>query len=102
MVRKIKRQAKKPAQLTGIPPGMRMKGGVGFDPAVNGFVVIVHVWGNISCHGEPEEWRYPEVFPTEDVAMRYYKKHIRPSLKQMMAETAKEHPGREFTYRELE
>jgi hypothetical protein len=78
-----------------------MKGGVLFDPRAGGFVVIVHTWDNIACRGEPEEWRYPELFPTEETAMRYYKTNIRPALKQMMAETAKD-PGLSFAHRQLE
>jgi len=88
--------------LDGPTPGMRMKGGVRFDPAVNGFVAIVHIWDNVYCRGEPEEWRYPEVFPTEDAAMQYYKTSIRPALEQMMAETANEQSGRRFIHRKLE
>jgi hypothetical protein len=79
-----------------------MKGGVLFDPQAGGFVVIVHTWDNVACRGDPEEWRYPEVFPTEDTAMQYYKTNIRPALKQMMTETAGKDPGLSFTHRELE
>jgi hypothetical protein len=79
-----------------------MKGGVLFDPEANGFFVIVHQWDNPYCRGEPEEWRYPEVFPTEEAAMHYYKTSIRPALKQMATETAGKLPGSSFIYRELE
>ena len=72
---------------------MRMKGGVLFDPQVNGFIAIVHQWDNPDCRGEPQEWRYPEVFPTEEAALQYYRTSIRPALKQMMADTSGKLPG---------
>ncbi len=81
---------------------MRMKGGVRFDPEANGFVAIVHIWDNVYCRGEPEEWRSSEVFPTEAAAMKHYKTSIRPGLKQMMAEAAKGQSGIRSIYRELE
>lgn len=79
-----------------------MKGGVSFDPEANGFVAIVHKWDNVHCLGEPEEWRYPEVFPTEEAAMEYYKTSIRPSLEQFMAEMSNQHPDQTFIHRKLE
>ena len=36
--------------LSGLTPGMRMKGGVRYDPAVHGFVAIIHSWDNVACH----------------------------------------------------
>jgi hypothetical protein len=104
IMRKIKRKrkAKKSSQPKGLTPGIRMKGGVLFDSTVNGFVAIVHIWDNVHCHGAPEEWRSPEVFSTEEAAMHYYKTSIRPSLEQMMAETANGHPGKTFIHRKLE
>lgn len=83
--RRIKRGSKS-APAPKVPTlGMRVKGGVLFDPTVNGFVVIVHMWDNVDARGEPEEWRYPEVFPTEEAALEYYKASIRPALQQMVA-----------------
>jgi hypothetical protein len=79
-----------------------MKGGVLFDPEVNGFVVIVHSWDNPEGRGEPEEWRYPDVFPTEEAAMEYYKTTIRPSLERTLTETAGKRPGTSFIHRKLE
>ena len=79
-----------------------MKGGVRFDPTVNGFVAIVHTWDNVHCYGEPEEWRSSEVFSTEEAAMQYYKTSIRPSLERMMAKMAKGQSGSTFTHRKLE
>jgi hypothetical protein len=100
--KKTARRGKGHTPPKGPKPGIRMKGGVLFDPQAGGFVVIVHTWDNVACRGEPEEWRYPEVFPTEDTAMEYYKTNVRPALKQMMAETAGKDPGLSFIHRELE
>jgi len=101
-MRKIKRKVKKSSQPKGLTPGMRMKGGIRFDPAVNGFVAIVHIWDNVHCLGTPEEWRSPEVFSTEEAAMQHYKTYIRPSLEQMMAEMADGQPKGKFIHRKLE
>jgi hypothetical protein len=100
--RKTTRRGKKHSPPQGIRPGIRMKGGVLFDPQAGGFVVIVHTWDNVACRGEPEEWRYPEVFLTEEAAMQYYKTTIRPALKQMITETAGKDPGLSFVHRKLE
>jgi hypothetical protein len=100
--RKATRAARKHSPPQGLRPGIRMKGGVLFDSQANGFIVIVHQWDNPDCRGEPEEWRYPEVFPTEEAALHYYKTSIRPALKQMMTETAGKLPGSGFIHRELE
>ena len=64
-MKKLKRKVKTSSQLKGLTPGIRMKGGVGFDPTANGFVAIVHTWDNPDCQGEPEEWCAPEIFSTE-------------------------------------
>jgi hypothetical protein len=103
--RRRKRKAKrgrKPSPPQGLKPGIRMKGGVLFDPQAGGFVVIVHTWDNVACRGEPEEWRHPELFSTEDAAMQCYKTTIRPALRQMMTEMAGKDPGLSFFHRELE
>ena len=78
------------------------EGGVRSNPTGSGFVAIVHVWDNIECRGEPEEWRSPEVFSTEEEAMQYYKTSIRPALERMMAKMAKEKPGITSIHRRLE
>lgn len=70
-------------------PGIRMKGGVRYDPSVNGFVAIVHSWDNALCVGEPQEWRTSQVFPTEEAALLYYKTNIRPELEEMMSQMKK-------------
>ena len=88
--------------MKGLKPGIRMKGGVRFDPEVKGFVAIIHTWDNAYCTGEPEEWRYPKVFATEDMAMECYKTTIRPVLEQMMTEMAEAQQGGKFVYRKLE
>ncbi len=75
--------------LPGLMPGIRIKGGVRYDPSIHGFVAIVHSWDNALCVGEPQEWRCPQVFPTEDAAMQYYKTNIRPALEKMMSEAGK-------------
>lgn len=99
--RKVKR-SERSSSLKGLTPGIRMKGGVRFDPTVNGFIAIVHKWDNVDCQGEPEEWRYPEVFPTEEAAMQYYKTSIRPSLQRMMTKMADGQPDIAFTHRKFE
>ena len=81
---------------------MRMKGGIRSNPTGDGFIAIVHIWDNVECRGEPEEWRSTEVFATEEEAMQYYKTGIRPELRRMMAKMANEKPGTKFVHRELE
>ncbi len=76
--------------LQGLTPGMRMKGGVRFDPNVEGFIVIVHTWENVAGHGDPTEWRAPEVFASEEAAMRYYKTSIRSALARLMAHASRQ------------
>jgi hypothetical protein len=93
---------KRESPVSGLKAGVRMKGGVVFDPAVGAFRPVVHTWGNIKCEGEPEEWMSPELFDDEDDAMDYYRTNIRPVLKDMMADVAKDHSGVAFGHRELE
>ena len=57
--------------------------------SVAAFLVIVHTWGNVAGHGDPTEWCAPEVFPTEEAAMRYYKTAIRPALARLMAHASR-------------
>ena len=101
-MKKAKRKTKKPSPLKGLTPGLRMKGGVRFDPDVNGFVAIVHTWDNVYGYGEPEEWRTPQVFPTEEAAMTYYKTSIRPALERLMADMDREKSGGKIIRRKLE
>lgn len=97
-----KRRTQSPSPLKGLMPGVRMKGGVRFDPALDGYVAIVHTWDNVQCHGEPEEWRSPETSPTEDAAMQHYKTAIRPALEQMMADVASGQSDSTLIHRKLE
>jgi hypothetical protein len=101
-MRKTKRKASKPSPLKGLTPGMRMKGGVRFDPEVNGFVAIVHTWDNVVAYGEPQEWRTPQVFATEEEALAYYKTVIRPALESLMADMAKGKSAGKVISRRLE
>ncbi len=39
--------AKRSSPLNGLTPGIRMKGGVRFDPESHGFIAIVHIPGII-------------------------------------------------------
>ena len=87
--------------LAGLTPGLRMKGGVRFDVHEHGFIVIVHTWENAAGHGDPTEWRAPEVFATEEAAMQYYTSVIRPPLTRLIADTSR--PGdATFVHRKLE
>jgi hypothetical protein len=70
-----------------------MKGGVLFDPSVGGYRAIVHIWDDVNSHDAPDEWRSPEVFPTEEAAMRHYKTSISPRFRQKMEEMVKGEPG---------
>ena len=94
--------AKGPAHIEGLSPGIRMKGGVAFDPIVNAFIAIVHTWDNVHCEGEPTEWRSPELFPTEEEAMSYYQTSIRPSLQRMMSEITEQESSAKLVHRKLE
>jgi hypothetical protein len=66
------------------PYGVRMKGGVAFDVERDGFVAIVHSWDNVDCLGAPAEWQSERVFSTEDKAMQYYRRKVRPLLKKAL------------------
>ena len=79
-----------------------MKGGVAFDPESNGFVAIVHSWDNQDCLGEPSEWVSSKAFPTENAAMRDYKKTVRPALKKAMRKAARMSGIDSVQHRELE
>jgi len=91
-----------PAPLAGLTPGIRMKGGVRCDPSAEGFIVMVNTWENAAGHGEPTEWRAPEVFPTEKAAMRYYTTTIRPALARLMAHVTQGQTDATVVHRKLE
>jgi len=84
-----KPKPQKSHSLSGLVPGIRMKGGTRYDSSLNGFVAIVHTWDNVICTGKIQAWRLSEVFPTEETAMHYYMANIRPTLEQMAAQMAK-------------
>ena len=101
-MKKKKRKEKRSSRPKGLRPGLRMKGGVRYDPAAKGFFAIVHIWDNPNARGEPDEWRDPQVFSNEEAAMRHYKSSIRPSLEKMMAKARREDPSVTALYRKLE
>ncbi|MGH7495257.1 MAG: SEC-C metal-binding domain-containing protein [bacterium] len=88
--------------LAGLPHGLRMKGGIRYAPEVNGFVVIVHVWDNVECSGEPQEWRSDKVYDNEEEAMRFYKTQIGPGLKRIMENSIAGRKNAAFLHRQLE
>jgi SEC-C motif len=73
----------------GLAAAIRMKGGVGFDPAANAYRAIVHSWNNAECIGAPREWQTAETFESEDAAMAFYKATIRPRLERLMDEASR-------------
>ncbi|MGA1870369.1 MAG: SEC-C metal-binding domain-containing protein [bacterium] len=88
------------SKIIGLKPGIRMKGGVRFDPISNSFIVIVHIWDNVDCEGEPTEWRAPEEFQSEEAAMNHYKIYIHPHLQKMMTEITNKKNGTKVIRRE--
>lgn len=95
-----KQSSPKSEQFPGLQPGMRMKGGVLYDPVLKGFFAIVHSWDNVLGVGKPKEWRTPQIFPTEEAAMQYYKTNIRPELEKLTAQIGKS--GLKSLHRKLE
>jgi hypothetical protein len=73
---------------SGLQGGIRMKGGVGLDSHSEKFRAIVHSWNNVDCIGEPTEWQSDESFDSEDDAMSFYKRTIRPKLERLMREAS--------------
>lgn len=94
--------AKSEFNFAGLPFGLRMKGGICYDPNEGGFFVIVHVWDNVECRGEPQEWRYPQKYSDEDEALLYYKTHISPALIRFMEKNAEKSKNTAFFHRRLE
>ena len=76
--------------LTGLRPGLRMRGGIRSNPDGPGYFAIVHVWDNPQGRGAPDEWRFGEVFATDEEAMAFYVNNIRPELERMTKEFAEE------------
>jgi hypothetical protein len=79
-----------------------MKGGTSFDPMLNAYHAIVHIWDNVECTGTPKEWVSNEVFDTEDQAMDFYKSSIRPGLEKLMREAIRDHKAATMSVRRLE
>jgi hypothetical protein len=94
--------SKAQASFEEMPYGMRVKGGIRYDFEAGGFVVIVHIWDNAECIGEPQEWRYPEVYQDEEEAMRYYKTHIGPGLMRLLQKNVEKSENATFIHRKLE
>jgi hypothetical protein len=86
----------------GLKAAIRMKGGVAFDSDTNAYRAVVHSWDNAECIGEPMEWLSDETFLTDDAAMNFYKKHIRPSLERLMAEASRKSKDIVFKQHRLE
>lgn len=79
-----------------------MKGGIRSNPDGPGYVAIVHIWDNIEARGAPQEWRFGEVFKTEEDALAFYVNRIRPELERMTKEAAKEDASTRVVHRRLE
>jgi len=77
-----------------------MKGGILDDPVLKGFFAIIHSWDNLLGTDKPQKWRTPQVFPTEETAMQYYKTNIRPEGEKLLAEMGKS--GQKSLHRKLE
>ena len=67
-----------------------MKGGVAFDPQDEVYRAVVHSWDNAECEGAPSEWLSAETFGSEDEAMSFYKRSIRPKLERLMKEASRQ------------
>lgn len=48
-----------------------MRGGIRSNPDGPGYFAIVHIWDNVEGRGTPDEWRFGEVFATEEEAMHF-------------------------------
>lgn len=80
------KKPKKPtaAVLPGLTPGLRMRGGVLYDPVSRQYHAIVHSWDNPTGVGTPQEWRSEQGFATEAAALSHYQTIIRPELEKLM------------------
>lgn len=89
--------------LDDLQPGLRMKGGVRYDPDAGGLFVIVHTCDNVAAIGEPNEWRYDQRFDDEEAALHFYKQQIRPGMLRLMEQFRREAgEGGGVFYRPLE
>ena len=73
-----------PSALTGLTPGLRMRGGVRYDPVGRQYYAVVHSWDNPLGVGAAQEWRSEQGFSTEAAAMSHYQTIIRPQLEELM------------------
>jgi hypothetical protein len=81
----MKKQKKPtPCTLSGLTPGLRMRGGVLYDPVSRQYHAIVHSWDNPLGVGAAQEWRSEQGFATEAAAMSHYQTIIRPELEKLM------------------
>ena len=94
--------SKNSIEIKELPYGLRMKGGVAFDPEKNGYIAIINSWDNVECLGDPQQWSSPQVFSTEEAAMQYYKASLRPKLERIMSEIQQEHSRVKLDYSKLE
>ncbi|NJK53247.1 MAG: hypothetical protein HC936_11360 [Leptolyngbyaceae cyanobacterium SU_3_3] len=81
------KKTKKPTAsvLPGLTPGLRMRGGVLYNPVSRQYHAIVHSWDNPAGVGTPQqEWRSEQSFATEAAAMAHYQTIIRPELEKLM------------------
>ena len=69
---------------------IRMKGGVAYDPEDDVYRAVVHSWDNTECDGDPSEWLSAESYRSEDEAMSFYKRTIRPKLERLMREASRQ------------
>lgn len=79
-----------------------MRGGIRSNPDGPGYFAIVHIWDNVEGRGTPDEWRFGEVFATEEEAMAYYLNNIRPELERKTQEYAKKDAGSRVVRRRLD
>jgi hypothetical protein len=75
---------------TGLKAAVRMKGGVAFDSAQSVYRAIVHSWDNPDCMGQPEQWESEQGFQSEEAAMSFYRKQVRPRLERLMRQAGRE------------
>ena len=79
-----------------------MRGGIRSNPDGPGYVAIVHIWDNVEGRGVPDEWRFGEVFVTEEEALAFYVNNIRPELESMTKKFAKEDASSRAVHRRLD
>lgn len=68
--------------------GVRVKGGVIWDPALKKWQAIVSVWDNMDCVGHPHDFVSGE-FDTEGEAMTHYRETALPGIMRVLNDAAK-------------